>query len=75
MESEYGIPMEEDIKEDFTIMCNLSQGIREETEKEVKTEMIISMYENGIEIDQIAVVAKKSKEEIETILQGNVVTV
>lgn len=75
MESEYGIPMEEDIKEDFTIMCNLSQGIREETEKEVKTEMIISMYENGIEIDQIAVVAKKSKEEIETILEGNVVTV
>ena len=74
METEYGIPMEEKLKENFNSMCNLSEGIAERAEARAKTEMIISMYENGIKIEQIAIVAKKSTEEIEAIIEENGVT-
>jgi hypothetical protein len=46
-------------------MCNLSQGIVEET----RAEFIISMKENGYTLEQIALVTKMSEEEVQKILE------
>lgn len=46
-------------------MCNLSQGIKDNTLADV----IMNMYENNFTLEQIAVATKKSVEEIETIIK------
>ena len=56
-------------------MCNLSQGIREkgiaQGRAESEIEIILNMYENNFTLEQIAVVAKKSVEEIRDIIKGS----
>ena len=51
IEQEYDIPMEEKFREDVTIMCNLSQGIKEagkaEGKAEGKTEVILNMHKKA----------------------------
>ena len=42
IEQEYDIPLEEDLRRDVSVMCNLSQGIVDDT----KVEIIMNMYEN-----------------------------
>jgi hypothetical protein len=39
MEEEFNIPMDEELKEDLSEMCNLSQGIVERTTREVTKEV------------------------------------
>ena len=60
--TEYAIPMEKDFREDVSIMCNLSQKIKEtgiETGIEMgKREMIMKMYNKGYTAAQIADVAE-----------------
>jgi hypothetical protein len=72
IENEYDIPVSSDIREDVNFMCNLSQGIVEQTTekvtKEVTAEFIISMKENGFALEQIALVAKMSEEQVQKIL-------
>lgn len=74
IETEYDIPIENNIREDVSVMCNLSQGIREDatrvaTEEAVKR-MIISMHEYGDSIEKIAMITKKSMEEVKAIIEG-----
>ena len=42
IEKEYNIPLEDNLREDVSAMCNLSQGIVDDT----KVEIIMNMYEN-----------------------------
>lgn len=65
MEKEYSISVEDRIREDVSAMCNLSQGIRDNT----LVDVIMNMYENDFTIEQIAVATKKSVEEVKAIIE------
>lgn len=65
MEKEYSIPLDDRIREDVSAMCNLSQGIRDNT----LVDVIMNMYENNFTLEQIAVATKKSVEEIKAVIE------
>lgn len=65
IEKEYSIPVDDRIREDVSAMCNLSQGIRDNTFVDV----IMNMHQNDFTLDQIAVATKKSVEEIKSIIE------
>lgn len=85
IEKEYCIPVEEEWKEDVRIMCNLSQGIKEEgiaigeakgrAEGEAKgrtakeKQIIFHMHEKGFSVEQIALATENTPEGIIAILQ------
>ena len=78
----YEIPMAESFRKDVSIMCNLSQGIKEdgiaigkEIGKEIGEEIgeakiIIRMHNNGFTIQQIADATDKDVKEVEDIIEG-----
>ena len=68
IEQEYDIPMEEKFREDVTIMCNLSQGIKEAGKAEEKTEVILNMHKKGYTIDQIIDIVEMSREDVESVI-------
>ena len=72
--NEYDIPMGEDFREDVSVMCNLSQKIKEtgiETGIEIgKKEMIVKMYSKGYTTAQIADVAEMEEKKIEEIIKN-----
>ena len=63
--NEYDIPIEENFRKDVSVMCNLSQGIVDDT----KAEIIMNMYRKGYTLEQIADVTEKSISEIEEIIK------
>ena len=67
IEREYDIPLEEDLRKDVSVMCNLSQGIVDDT----KVEIIMNMYENKFSLEQISLATKKSIAEVEKIIKEN----
>ena len=73
LEKEYSIAVDDRIREDVNIMCNLSQGIMEkgiaQGRAESEIEFIVNMYENGFPLEQIAIVAKKSLEEVNAVIE------
>ena len=76
--NEYAIPMEKDFREDVSIMCNLSQKIKETgIETGIKTgielgkqEMIMKMYSKGYTTAQIADVAEIDEKQIQDIIKN-----
>ena len=72
--TEYAIPMEKDFREDVSIMCNLSLGIREDaTEAATKAttlKFVISMYKKGYTAAQIADVAEMDEKQIKDIIKN-----
>lgn len=64
-EHEYNIPISSEFREDVSVMCNLSQGIVDDT----KAEIIMNMYRKGYTLEQIADVTEKSISEIEEIIK------
>lgn len=48
-------------------MCNLSQGIVDDTEMKI----VINMYKNNFALEQISLATKKSIAEIERIINEN----
>ena len=76
MEKEYDIPMEKDLREDVSIMCNLSQGIKEEGiaigeakgiaigEAKRESEIVLTMHKNGFTAEQIASATDKDIEAV-----------
>ena len=60
------------LNKDVSVMCNLSQGIvdetRAETRAETKAEIIMNMYENNFTVQQISLATKQSVEEVEGII-------
>ena len=82
MDVEYDIPIEDNIRKDVSVMCNLSQGIKEdgiaigkEIGKEIgeaigEAKIIIKMHNSGFTIQQIADVTEKDMKEIKEIIEG-----
>ena len=80
--TEYDIPMEEDLRKDVSVMCNLSQGIKEdgiaigkEIGKEIgeaigEARIIINMHNNGFTAQQISAATNKDLKEVEKIIEG-----
>ncbi len=69
METEYHIQTENDIREDVSVMCNLSQGIREDGRTEAEEKVILNMHKEGYTLAQIAKVVEKSVEEVEAVIE------
>ncbi len=65
METEYHIPVDDKLRKDVSAMCNLSQGIKDNTLADV----IMNMYENHFTLEQIAVATKKTVAEVEAIIK------
>ena len=61
------------LNKDVRVMCNLSQGIvdetRAETRAETKAESRMNMYENNFTVQQISLATKQSVEEVEGIIK------
>ena len=68
--NEYDIPMGEDFREDVSVMCNLSQKIKESGIEIAKKEMIVKMYSKGYTTAQIADVAGMEEKRIEEIIKN-----
>ena len=74
IEKEYDIPLEDNLRKDVSVMCNLSQGIKEdgiaigEARKEEK--IILNMHNNGFTVEQIAMATDKNVEEVKVIIAG-----
>jgi hypothetical protein len=67
IETEYGIPIENEFGKDVTTMCNLSEGIVEDTEIKI----IMNMHSHDFTVDQMALATGKTVDEVETILKEN----
>lgn len=65
IEKEYSIVVDDRIREDVSAMCNLSQGIKDNTLAEV----IMTMHEKGYDSAQIAEIVKKTIEEVEAVIR------
>ena len=59
------IPISQEFRNDVSVMCNLSQGIVDDT----KAEIILNMFKKGYTLEQIADVTEKSISEIEKIVK------
>lgn len=72
--NEYDIPIEENLRKDVSVMCNLSQGIKEDGiaigEAREKAKIVLSMYNNGFTAEQIASAIDKDVEEVKAIIAG-----
>lgn len=80
--AEYDIPVEETIRKDVKVMCNLSQGIEEkgieigkelgkEIGKEIgKVEVIIRMNKKGYTVDQIVDITGVSEERVKEVIKN-----
>ena len=67
-ENEYHIPVEGTMRKDVDIMCNLSQGIREEE----RTNIILTMLKNGFSVEQIARAIDMNIKDVAAIVAGKV---
>ena len=68
--TEYDIPMEEDFRKDVSVMCNLSQGIKEDGIAIGEARIIVKMHNNGFSVQQIADATDKDLKEVEAIIEG-----
>ncbi len=68
--SEYDIPIEESLRKDVSVMCNLSQGIEDKGIAIGEARIIISMHNNGFTAEQIAAATDKDIKDIENIIGG-----
>ena len=69
MENEYDIQAGDRIREDVSVMCNLSQGIKEEGIAEGKAVVILNMHKKGYTLGQIAEIVEKTIEEVEAVIK------
>ena len=72
LDKEYNIPIEDSIRKDVSVMCNLSQGIKEAgiaegMEKGMK-KVIMNMHNNGFTLEQIVVATGMTIEEIKAVI-------
>lgn len=86
METEYHIPVEENLRKDVNVMCNLGEGIEEkaiaigEARGEVKgkakgtaeteARLVGNMHKNGFTAEQIAAATDMDIKDVEAILAG-----
>ena len=82
IEHEYNIPISQEFREDVSIMCNLSQGIKEQAyvegtengiaigKQEGIAETIIKMSRKGYEAEQISDILDMTAEEVREIIEN-----
>lgn len=75
IENEYNIPVEENLRKDVSIMCNLSQGIKEDGIAIGKAEIILDMYHNGLTAELIAKYTNKDIEYVKAIIKEEIESV
>ena len=80
LDKEYNIPIEDSIRKDVSVMCNLSQGIKEagiaegmekgiaEGMEKGKAEVVLNMHNNGFTLEQIVVATGMTIEEIKAVI-------
>ena len=71
---EYDIPVEENFRRDVNIMCNLSQGIKEDGIAiglaEGEARIILNMHKNGLTAEQIATYTGTDIDDVIAIIEG-----
>lgn len=67
LQEDYGIKMVEKLERIVNDMCNLGEGLVEETRAEITREHIIGMIKEGLNIDIIARIVKMSVEDVTSI--------
>ena len=71
---EYDIPIEENLRKDVDVMCNLSQGIKEDGiaigRAEGEAGIILKMYKNGFSAEQIAAATDKEVDAVRNMIAG-----
>ena len=67
IEKEYKIQVNDTLRKDVSVMCNLSQGIVDETLEKV----VLNMHKLGYTSEQIAKAVEMSKEAVERIIEVN----
>ena len=65
------MPMKYSFRKEVAAMCNLTQGIVEDAVNDTTEKIILSMNEDGIKVEQIARITKKTVEEVEEIIKKN----
>lgn len=73
----YNIPADDKLREDVSVMCNLSQGIREtgiaegiaEGKAASEEKIILNMYRKGYTSEQIADIVEKNISDVEEVIQ------
>lgn len=65
MEMEYHIPIEDEIRKDVSVMCNLSQGIRDDE----RVRIIMNMHKKGYTSAQIAEIVEETVAEVEAVIK------
>ena len=73
IENEYAIQAGDGIREDVSVMCNLSQGIKEDGiaigKAEGEEKVILNMHKEGYALEQIAKIVEKTIEEVEAVIK------
>ena len=62
--------MRKEFREDISIMCNLSQKIKETGIEMGKREMILKMYNKGYTTAQIADIAEMEEKQVKDIIEN-----
>ena len=82
LEKEYNIPVNTELREDVSVMCNLSLGIEERAEARGKArgeaigenkkseKVVINMHKKGYATEQISDIVELSEEEVKNIIEG-----
>jgi hypothetical protein len=70
IENEYDIPLEVGARRELESMCNLSQGIVEEAERDTEERIIMNMIESDFSIEQIAIATRKTVDEVKQIIDS-----
>ena len=75
LEKEYNIPTNTELREDVSVMCNLSLGIEERAEargENKKSEKVVMhMYKKDYTTEQIMDIVELGEEEIKDIIKAN----
>ena len=58
------------IRRDVSVMCNLSQGIKEAGIAEGMEKVIMNMHNNGFTLEQIEIATGMTVEEIKAVIEG-----
>jgi hypothetical protein len=71
IENEYDIPLEFGTRKELESMCNLSQGIVEEAERDTEERIIMNMFTRHFTLEQIADATEKTIDEVKQIIESN----
>ena len=69
LENEYDIPVEENFRKDVSVMCNLSQGVKEYGMMEEKVKVILKMHQKNYTIAEISDIVDIPEDEVQRLIE------